>query len=777
MTLDHWLAAPLAHALGRALAHFLWQGALLAAALRAALFLGAGRSSRWRHQAATACLLLLPLVFGITLALSLGAGPSSVVLPPVAPRMVFNPVIAQGVPAAPVDRLAWLAPLWMGGVILFYVFRLAGWARVDRMRRLGVCAAPAEWQQRLRELAGAVGVSQPVELLESCLACVPQVIGYWRPVILMPLGALAGLSAEQVEAILIHELAHIRRADYLVSVAQSLIEGLFFFHPAAWWISAVVRAEREFACDDVVVALRPDARAYAAALTTLEQSRWPAAYAAAAANGGNLVRRIRRLLGEPAPARVPSARASALAGTLVLVAAVAAALVVWPPARSFAQHTPPAESSADKQEPAQKTESARRSLAELEDLLAGKQKDIQDAEQAAAKAQELLQRNAAELDRALKNASGHPHDFAQADELLRKADAALKELESQAGKSQKLLDDQRLEALLKQLAAEQQAGASQQLVQQQERALQQADKQLQELDALFANGKLDEALRQRQMAQADMALRQARAAIGDRTLKEIEKQLQQAEREFDRAAKYWGQGNESLRAQAEPPETPRPQALAESGSAFQKWLNEDVAYIITLDERRVFLALRTDEERDQFIERFWARRDPTPDTAENEFKEEHYRRIAYANEHFASSVPGWRTDRGRIYIVYGPPDEIDDHRGESLPRQAWLYRHIEGLGVGVVVEFTDPGRTGDFRMTAAPASHGSSWQVMAGASDAAEFVAQSLRAKGFPVTTCPVRADRPSLTQVLVGPFPDEASLAKAKAALEAAGYHPVRTQ
>ena len=294
---------------------------------------------------------------------------------------------------------------------------------------------------------------------------------------------------------------------------------------------------------------------------------------------------------------------------------------------------------------------------------------------------------------------------------------------------------------------------------------------------MFANGKLDEALRQRQMAQADMALRQARAAIGDRTLKEIEKQLQQAEREFDRAAKYWGQGNESLRAQAEPPETPRPQALAESGSAFQKWLNEDVAYIITLDERRVFLALRTDEERDQFIERFWARRDPTPDTAENEFKEEHYRRIAYANEHFASSVPGWRTDRGRIYIVYGPPDEIDDHRGESLPRQAWLYRHIEGLGVGVVVEFTDPGRTGDFRMTAAPASHGSSWQVMAGASDAAEFVAQSLRAKGFPVTTCPVRADRPSLTQVLVGPFPDEASLAKAKAALEAAGYHPVRTQ
>jgi len=141
MTLDHWLAAPLAHALGRALAHFLWQGALLAAALRAALFLGAGRSSRWRHQAATACLLLLPLVFGITLALSLGAGPSSVVLPPVAPRMVFNPVIAQGVPAAPVDRLAWLAPLWMGGVILFYVFASRMGARRPHAPARCLCGA------------------------------------------------------------------------------------------------------------------------------------------------------------------------------------------------------------------------------------------------------------------------------------------------------------------------------------------------------------------------------------------------------------------------------------------------------------------------------------------------------------------------------------------------------------------------------------------------------------------------------------------------------------
>ena len=104
---------------------------------------------------------------------------------------------------------------------------------------------------------------------------------------------------------------------------------------------------------------------------------------------------------------------------------------------------------------------------------------------------------------------------------------------------------------------------------------------------------------------------------------------------------------------------------------YKKWLDEDVIYIITDEERRVFKNLSTDEEREQFIEQFWLRRDPTPDTVENEFKEEHYRRIAYANERYASGIPGWRTDRGRIYITYGPPDEIDDHSssGDAVPSQ------------------------------------------------------------------------------------------------------------
>ena len=103
------------------------------------------------------------------------------------------------------------------------------------------------------------------------------------------------------------------------------------------------------------------------------------------------------------------------------------------------------------------------------------------------------------------------------------------------------------------------------------------------------------------------------------------------------------------------------QLKKELESPYKKWLQEDVAYIITDEERTAFKRLNTDEEKEQFIEQFWLRRDPTPDTVENEFKEEHYRRIAYSNDHYASGIPGWKTDRGRIYIMYGPPDEIESH--------------------------------------------------------------------------------------------------------------------
>src|SRR5579871_4360537 len=155
----------------------------------------------------------------------------------------------------------------------------------------------------------------------------------------------------------------------------------------------------------------------------------------------------------------------------------------------------------------------------------------------------------------------------------------------------------------------------------------------------------------------------------------------------------------------------------ELDTPYKKWLQEEVPYIITDEERSAFLRLQTNEEREQFIEAFWQRRDPTPDTVENEFKEEHYRRIAYANERFSSGIPGWRTDRGRMYIMYGPPDQIEDHSsggsyqrpieeggGETstYPFQQWRYRYIEGIGNDVNIEFVDPTMTGEYRMTMDP---------------------------------------------------------------------------
>ena len=152
----------------------------------------------------------------------------------------------------------------------------------------------------------------------------------------------------------------------------------------------------------------------------------------------------------------------------------------------------------------------------------------------------------------------------------------------------------------------------------------------------------------------------------------------------------------------------------ELSKTYKKWLDEDVRWIITDEEQKAFKLLSNDEERDSFIEAFWQRRDPTPDTIENEFKEEHYRRMAYANEHFAAGIPGWKSDRGRIYIMYGAADEIESHPsggsyqrpmdeggGETstYPFEDWRYRYLEGVGQEIIIEFVDTCMCGDYHMT------------------------------------------------------------------------------
>jgi GWxTD domain-containing protein len=185
----------------------------------------------------------------------------------------------------------------------------------------------------------------------------------------------------------------------------------------------------------------------------------------------------------------------------------------------------------------------------------------------------------------------------------------------------------------------------------------------------------------------------------------------------------------SVLAQQGPDPAPAPQKLSkdtkkkmrrtlkELDNSYRQWLSEDVTYIISPEERNAFLQLDTNEEREQFIEQFWLRRSSNPDLPENDFKEEHYRRIAYANEHFASGIPGWKTDRGRMYIMWGPADEVESHptggtydrpmeegggSTSTYPWETWRWRYLEGIGENIILEFVDPSGSGEYHMTMDP---------------------------------------------------------------------------
>ena len=188
------------------------------------------------------------------------------------------------------------------------------------------------------------------------------------------------------------------------------------------------------------------------------------------------------------------------------------------------------------------------------------------------------------------------------------------------------------------------------------------------------------------------------------------------------------------------------QVLKELATPYKKWLSEDVAYIITDSERKAFLGLQTNEERENFIEQFWQRRNPDPDSVDNSYKEEHYRRIAYANEHFASGIAGWRSDRGRIYIMYGKPDDLESHtQGESWERpldqgggetstyayEDWTYHYIEGIGENVELEFVDPTGTGEFHITMDPGEKDAMSHVPGGGPSMLEEMGMSSQAARF----------------------------------------------
>jgi GWxTD domain-containing protein len=200
--------------------------------------------------------------------------------------------------------------------------------------------------------------------------------------------------------------------------------------------------------------------------------------------------------------------------------------------------------------------------------------------------------------------------------------------------------------------------------------------------------------------------------------------------------------------------------LKELDNAYKQWLTEDVTYIITPDERNAFLQLDTNEEREQFIEQFWLRRSSNPDLPDNDFKEEHYRRIAYANEHFASGIPGWKTDRGRMYIMWGPADEVESHptggtydrpmeegggSTSTYPWETWRWRYLEGIGENIILEFVDPSGSGEYHLTMDPSEKDALLHVPGAGLSLMESMGMSTKADRF------TRSDGTNLPKTMGG--------------------------
>jgi GWxTD domain-containing protein len=467
----------LIHAAGWSLLHFLWEGAIVALLLASTLRLLRSRSSQLRYIAACCALVLMivcPLITLGLIAANSGAAGQTFSHAIVEKSQMLIPRSDLSGPAMPwLEQMAeafdhfvpWVLTAWFTGTTLLLCRLNIGLIVARRMKSISTQAAAIELQRMFHDLSCRLGVVRPVSLLNSALVQVPTVIGWLRPAVLLPVGCLTGLSTVQIEAIFAHELAHIRRHDYLVSVFQSIVEAVLFYHPAVWWVSKQVRREREDSCDDLAVRISGDSLAYAKALSLLEGRRGSSPAVALGANGGVLAMRIKRLLGY----KEPPAYSWLTATTLLAVVVAAAALCIG----TFAG----AQTNPDNQ------------------------------------------------------------------------------------------------------------------------------------SSLKGNG------------------------------------------------------------------------VSHSNNAqYQHWMDEDVLWIIAPEERAAFLKLSTDEERDEFIRQFWQRRNAGAPAGDN-VRAEHYRRLAYANQHCAAGSPGWKTDRGRIYIMYGPPNSIEAHPvGVAPPYELWHYQEIKEFG-------------------------------------------------------------------------------------------------
>lgn len=300
-------ASPAVQATAQALVHFLWQGALVWILTGWLLNVLEKSKASVRYAVAAGALFLmalLPVFTALQLVESAGEPVLAAAAPPAAQQAaVAAPAASNGGAAARTAQtfggslLPWLFGSWLAGVSLLSLYHLVGWRWARRLSNDGEPVGESV-AALARDLCRKMGIGRAVAFLESSAVSVPTVVGWLRPVVLVPASTLTGLSPRQLEAILAHELAHIRRHDYLINLLQTAVETLLFYHPAVWWVSAQVRRERENCCDDLAVAVCGDRLGYARALVDLEGLR-SAPRLALAASGGSLTDRVRRLVGAP----------------------------------------------------------------------------------------------------------------------------------------------------------------------------------------------------------------------------------------------------------------------------------------------------------------------------------------------------------------------------------------------------------------------------------------------------------------------------------------------
>ncbi len=311
-------------AVGWALVHFIWQGAAIA--LAAASIGAAMRRARPNTRYVVFCgALVLMLLAPVTTFLVVSSHQSDST---VAPMMVS---IAT---ASPVDRpppslqgeplwLPLLVQVWLAGVMILSLRSLGGWMQVQRLKRWKTSPAAESLRRAASRLCVRLDIHRSVRILDSAIAEVPAAVGWLRPVVLLPVSALTALTPEQIELLIAHELAHIRRHDYLVNLAQTAVENTLFYHPAVWWVGGRIRAEREHCCDDLAVAACGDVVEYAHTLAALEALRAERTALVVAADGGSLLERIQRLSNRERRSRyAPPAWLGALLAAAVTLSAV-----------------------------------------------------------------------------------------------------------------------------------------------------------------------------------------------------------------------------------------------------------------------------------------------------------------------------------------------------------------------------------------------------------------------------------------------------------------------